>query len=297
MPGAIERLVQDALRAREGDLDARARMIRRGLPLIAKRAGLPAPLVDAATGLWDYYARDEVRAPPQLASYATPGAGRFTRWLVGQTSGFYLIFGAQGTGKTSLACAIADRWQASAKFIAGVPASALRDTPLQPFNLTPGNIGRLPAGAVLIIPDAAVQGLDSRDHAFGIEPVMRKLIVITRHRQVRVIVDSQSSGLMTKSLFVPSAIFIRPLGITWMISERDNFQRLAKVAMTAWAEIPPEERFNYVWAISDGATFMGFCRVSLPEWYSDAISRSQALTDDEDLDIVDGTFAEVGPDR
>ena len=291
--GQIHKIVADALAFNAGDPDAALRLLRRGVPLAARAIGLPAPLVEAGEALYDHVARDTVRVGRD-GSYVTPGAGRFARWLLSQESGVYLTLGAPGSGKTAFNCQLADRWTASVKYMAGVPASPLRGTPLRPFALTPTNIRRLPEGAVLIIPDAAFEGLDSRDHGSSLETTMRALLTVTRHRSVRVLVDSQSTNLMAKSLFnTPAALFIRPLGVTWQIAERDGFTKYARAAMAGWAEIPPEDRFDYIFAISDAASFIGFVRAGIPDWYSDALSKSHSLADDEDLGIVDGEFAEV----
>lgn len=295
--GQWEKLVGDALLARSGDTNATLRVARAGIPMLAKRMlpGAAGPLVDIAAGLYDSIARPELQVA-RPGSYTTPGAGDFAKWLKAQESGLFLTVGAPGSGKTALNCQIADRWRASVKYMAGVPRSALHGTPLRPFDLTAANVARLPEGSVLIIPDAAFEGLDSRDHGGSLETMVRKLATVTRHRSVRILADSQGTSLMSKSLFnTPSAIFVRPLGVTWQIAERDGFTRFARVAMAGWAEIPPDERFNYVFAISDAAGFMGFVRAGIPDWYTDNISRAHALTDDEDLGIIDGTFTEAPP--
>jgi len=291
--GQMDQIISDALAARSGSPDARFRLARRLAPMVAKNAGVPPLLVDGAAALVDHFIRPELLVG-RPGSYTTPGAGAFTRWLLSLESGLILIVGAPGTGKTALACQIADRWNASVKYMAGVPDSALRGTPLRSFELKPHRIATLPEHSVLIIPDAAFEGFDSRDHGSAPERVLRQLLTVTRHRNVRVIIDSQGTGLMSKSLFnTPAAVLVRPLGVTWQIAERDGFTKFARVAMAGWAEIPPEDRFDYVFAISDAAAFMGFCRAGIPDWYSDAISRAHGIADDEDLGIVDAEFLEV----
>lgn len=294
MAGQLAQLVGDALRARGGDTDATIRLARAGVPMLARSMGVPGPVVAVAAALYDNFARPELLVSQHRDSYTTPGAGQFARWLRAQDSGIYLTVGAPGTGKTALNCQIADGWRATAKYMAGVPESALRNTPLRPFDLTSANLNRLHEGSVLIIPDAAFEGLDSRDHGTTLETMMRRLTTVTRHRGVRVLADSQGTSLMSKSFFnTPSVIFVRPLGVTWQIAERDGFTRFAKVAMAAWAEVPAEERFGYVFAISDSAGFMGMVRAGCPDWYSDAISKAHSIADDEDLGIVDGDVVEV----
>jgi hypothetical protein len=288
----FERLAKDALMARMGDTEATLRLARNGLPILARRLhpglGIVASMAGAA---WDLYAKDEVRGAPADGNYSTPGAGRFTRWLVGLKDGVVVVIGAPGQGKTATLCALADRWStASHRYIVGVDPEALVGTPLEPFSWNATRIRQLPPRSVLLVPDSGLY-LDSRDFGTSAEQAVRQLAAIARHRSVRILLDVQFSSMLSKSAFLCKALLYKSLGPAFEVIERDEMRRIAKLSQEAFAEIPADERIQYVWAISQEADFKGLVKVRLPDWYSEAISEAHATQD-----WIDGEFSEPEAD-
>ena len=289
MANMLVRLTRDALAARAGDQDAMLRLARGGIPLLARQLHPSlGPIADVAAGVYDYLARDDLKAPPVDGIYTTPGAGRFTRWLLGLKDGIVVVVGAPGQGKTATLCAIADRWPtASHRYIVGVDPSSLSGTPLEPFQWNGARIRRLPPRSVLLVPDSGLY-LEARDFSQSAEQAVRELAAIARHRQVRILLDVQYSSMLAKSAFLCKALLYKSLGPAWEVIERQEMRGMAKLSQEAFAEVPADERIRYVYAISQEADFKGLVRVRLPDWYSDDISESHAAPEE----WVEGDYEE-----
>jgi len=290
--GRLEQMSRDLVLARSGDQEAKIRLLRRGIPMAAKRI-VPqfGWAVDMAAGVFDAIARDELQAPDYEAGYASPGFKRFVRWLTHLESGVVVIIGGRGTGKTVTQCAIAERWQAPHKYIVGVDPAALQTTPLEPFDWNAGRIRGLPLGSVLLVPDSGLY-LDARDFGSSSEQAVRELVEIARHRRLRIVLDVQYSRLLANSAFLCDALLYKSLGPAWQVIERDELRSLARLSQEAFELIPPSERKRYVYALSQEADFKGTLPVTLPTWYSDAISKSHA-----NPYVIEGEFREVDEDE
>lgn len=284
--GRLEQISRDVLLARGGDQAARVRLLRRGVPYAAKQV-LPGGAhwaIDLAAGAFDAIARDELLAPEYEVGYASPGFKSFVRWLSTMQYGVVVIIGGRGTGKTTTQCAIAERWQAPHKYIVGVNPIALETTPLEPFEWSAGRIRRLPVGSVLLVPDSGLY-LDARDFGSSSEQAVRELVEIARHRRLRICLDVQYSRLLANSAFLCDALLYKPLGPAWQVVERDELRGLARLSQQAFELMPPTERKRYVYAICQEADFKGTVPVTLPPWYSDAISKSHA-----DPNVIEGEY-------
>jgi energy-coupling factor transporter ATP-binding protein EcfA2 len=292
--GLLESLARDAVLARNGDVEATARLARRGLPWIAKSLFPQAsPMVDIIAGGYDALVRPEAKPEEQRSSFDSRGAGRFKAWLRRLDHGLIVVVGATGTGKTTLLAKLADIWRSkSHRYIVGVSPEALAETPLEPFEWSPERIARLPHRSVLLVPDAGLY-LDSRDWGGrrGADDIFRQLAQIARHREVVMALDVQYTRLLQNSAFLTRALIYRPLGVTWSVTERDGLIGLARKAQQAFnSEIPPDERIRYAYVFCDECDFEGFVSIDVPDWYSEAISRSHAGN------VIDGEFREVDTD-
>jgi energy-coupling factor transporter ATP-binding protein EcfA2 len=291
--GLLEALARDAVLARNGDVEATARLARRGLPWIAKSLFPQAsPVVDIIAGGYDALVRPEAKPEEIRTSFDTRGAGRFKQWLRRLDHGLIVVVGATGTGKTTLLCKLADIWRAKThRYIVGVSPEALVGTPLEPFDWSPEHIARLPRQSVLLVPDAGLY-LDSHDWGRrGADEIFRQLAQIARHREVVICLDVQYTRLLQNSAFLTRALIYKPLGVTWSVTERDGLIGLARKAQQAFnTEIPPDERIRYAYVFSDECNFEGFVSIDVPDWYSDSISKAHSSN------VIEGEFREVETD-
>jgi ATPase family associated with various cellular activities (AAA) len=109
-------IAKDLLAAQRGDTDASRRMLRRAVPLAADLLVRPGAGMFVSRGLevWDEYqaykAADQHPEDDDEPESTTHPMDRFVQRLLSKRFGFYVVGGEPGTGKTTLALRIAERF-------------------------------------------------------------------------------------------------------------------------------------------------------------------------------------------
>jgi hypothetical protein len=307
MPGRpfdLTAFTRDLLAARGGDANASARLVRTLVPAAA-RALVPklGGVVDVASTLYD-----ELAGSSASSSGAHIADGRFWRWAGSIADGVIVVIGSPRTGKTSTLCQLAELWAPNARgglFCVGVQARDLVDTPLAPFSWSEQNLSRLPVDSVLLIPDAGLY-LDARAWGEGPEETMRRLVILSGQRRVKIAADAQYSALIARSLLSARALVYKAMGPTFMTMERSALRPLAEQAQEAIGQVSGslEQSKQVAYAYVDEIGYAGLIGTRPPEWYSQNISNSHRYDDlaeaptivdvgedDQDQDLADELIA------
>jgi hypothetical protein len=208
---------------------------------------------------------------------------QFWRELVKRPHGMYAVIGRPGTGKTALClaiCTILNR----PTWVIGIPERHLEklEFPAREWQFDKSTLSKLAQdienvenGSVILIDDAALF-FDVRSYGQQQAVVIEKLVMVRRHRDVTIIVNSQLSATVDKYLMSPDILFLKPPDLLFGDNERPYIQRWERVAEEEFAKIHPKQWGKWVYVVSNQPPFRGMLDYPLPPGWSDALSKNKA---------------------
>jgi hypothetical protein len=282
MPGQYFELTQALVEfsTSGGDMGLLIQLARRAGPLVARLVGVPEWIIQVAEAGVDYLGLPDAPAigPNEDGTYASPGADRVYRWLRKLEYGMVVVVGAPRTGKTCFGCRLVDRLheQGSIRraFIVGPYSKDVLDgTPLLPFAWQSDTLNSLGQGDLLLIPDAGLY-LDATAFGSAADMIIRRLSELSGQQGVIVILDVQTSALLSKSALLARAVIYKPLGPLFAATERDTLTPISRRAERTFQELLPNSAHkSHAYAVVGELQWEGLISYAPPEWYSDQISR------------------------
>lgn len=202
------------------------------------------------------------------AEYSPSGEDRLVRHIGRLPSGLVYVLGRRGTGKSTISFRLTERWGRET-YTLGVP----------PQSLPPGyqalkDVRDLPERSALLIDDAGLV-LDSQDYGSSINRLMKHLVMVVRHLEVLVVVNTQYSSAVNKYLLDADAMFLKPPPRLYQEIERDWVARLHEKLEPFWSRLGSQtQQQKHAWAVSD--VYTGPVHFQPPSFWSDAMSKNKA---------------------
>jgi hypothetical protein len=184
--------------------------------------------------------------------------------LKSRSYGAYLIVGSVRTGKTALACRLAEVF-GRPTYISGMPT---RGTPiwLQPLNLD--DIENIHGATVIL--DDATRYASSRDYGNPMVRGIERAMAVRGHNGLQVIVITQTTGLLDKYLMDCDALFLKPPSLLFEEFERPAVKRMVAEVAELFSRMTELERKKNAYMITH--QWKGFIRYKKPTWFTESLS-------------------------
>jgi hypothetical protein len=207
-----------------------------------------------------------------LPQETTAGSYEAVEESILNRSQILLIFGRRGSGKSALGFRLLENIHAKAKracFVLGVKQASLPEWIHEIAALEEVKDG----GAVLV--DEGAIEFGARESMRKKNVSLGKLLAIARHKDLTLILVTQNTGMIDKSVLNLTDIVMAKEGsLLQKEMERPVMHKLLEKVNAAMKDIPKDERMKHVYFFSDD--FEGMCTVTLPSFWTDKISKSRA---------------------
>lgn len=198
------------------------------------------------------------------------------RWLIdqirAQPSGVFLISGPRGSGKTAWAVSLAQEL-GRRTFAVNMPHTLPWIEKIQP-----DEIENCPASSVIILDDSGMVA-GSQDYHTAVNQMLHRLIALTRHVEITLIANTQSTSMLDKYFLDCDCIFLKRPSMLLMEIERPAIRKLLERCARAFdaVSLSLEDEKRFIYAYSDYRfRWEGLLEYSLPNGYTDRISRNKA---------------------
>lgn len=192
--------------------------------------------------------------------------------VAGKDFGLIVILGAEQSGKTSLAYALAYDQHKKGKpvFIvtsAYLPISSKPDF-VQIIDLSDeGSIQKIPNGAVLLIDDAA-EYFGSLSYYAKESQQLKTLKNVAAHKGLLIIATLQQIRDSLRVLRFPQILYIKNPNIVYLDNEPIMYKKLILEAKEKFDSIPLSERPAYTYAVNMLSGDKQFFKLDKPTWLS-----------------------------
>ena len=195
-------------------------------------------------------------------------------YLDGLEWGVVVILGRRGTGKTALACRLAERWKRRTYAI-GIPRRVLPEGDWFQVDMQDGGLETVRNGSTLLIDDAS-NFFDSRRHASEENRGLAGLLRIARHKDLLVVANSQYSKGLERSLFDVNALVLKPPGMLWRALELEEFRAIYQPVAAFYEPMSLHDQQRHAWVLADVLDQPAVVHVTPPAWYGARQSKNKA---------------------
>ena len=183
-----------------------------------------------------------------------------------------LIFGKRGSGKSTLGFRVMENINAKLNrpcYVLGVKQSLLPS-----WIKEVSSVDEVANKGVVLVDEGAIT-FSARQSMKKDNVELGKLLAIARHKDITVLFITQNTGMIDKNVLNLTDIIIAKEGsLLQKKMERTGTKEFVEKADRALKMLPKEKRIAHAYVFSDD--FEGVCNISLPSFWSERVSKSNA---------------------
>ena len=196
--------------------------------------------------------------------------GSFEDKLYHNKSTIGIILGARGTGKSAIGMRLLENFFVNTE--KKIYAMGFKQAALPAWIRVVKNIEEIENDAVILIDEAGIE-FSSRESMSKANKMLSDLLLISRHKDLSLLVIAQNSGNLELNVIRQSDYFLlKPSSLMQLDFERKKIKDIYEKVKKEFEELSADQGLTYIYSNE----YCGFVINSLPSFWSEKVSKGYA---------------------